>query len=162
MWYNSATLRFCNNTALLALRGKQKLRPTRIRDKIMGNIKLSFTRFEYAAIVKVALTMATADGHVDENEKLMVVGEALRFNIKNEDFKGIYELSKELSAADSILFISKMDETHKRYVAAYLGTMISIDGNIDDEEVKFWRLVSSLADLPTMSIAEAEEYMSNL
>ena len=128
----------------------------------MGNINLSFNRLEYAAIVKVALTMATADGHVDENEKIMIVGEALRFSIKKDDFKSIYELSKEMSAADSIILISKMDETHKKYVAAYLGTMISIDGDIDDEELKFWRLVSSLADLPTMSIAEAEKYMSNL
>ena len=55
----------------------------------MGNINLSFNRLEYAAIVKVALTMATADGHVDENEKIMIVGEALRFSIKKDDFKSI-------------------------------------------------------------------------
>ena len=128
----------------------------------MGNIHLSFNRFEYAAIVKLAGVMASADGKVHDNEKLMMLAEGLRFNLTGEKFKEVIELSKGLTPSDSLSFISKMDDVHKRYVAAYLGTMIAIDNDIDDKEIQFWTLVSTLAGLPTMNIAEAQQYMSNL
>lgn len=128
----------------------------------MGNIHLSFNRFEYAAIVKLAVVMASADGNVHDNEKLMMMAESMRFNMSGEKFKEVLELTKELTPSDAISFVSKMDNVHKRYVAAYLGTMMAIDGDIDDKEIQFWTLVSTLADLPTMNVAEAQQYMSDL
>lgn len=106
--------------------------------------------------------MASADGKVHENERLMLLGEGLRFNLSGEKFKEVIELSKDLTPSDSLSFISKMDDVHKRYVAAYLGTMIAIDGDINSKEIQFWTLVSTLAGLPTMNIAEAQQYMADL
>lgn len=128
----------------------------------MGNIHLSFNRFEYAAIVKLAVVMASADGKVHDNEKMMMTAESLRFGLGGEKLVEILNLAKELTPSDAISFVSKMDNIHKRYVAAYLGTMVAIDDDIDNKEIQYWTLVSTLADLPTMNIAEAQEYMSNL
>ena len=62
----------------------------------------------------------------------------------------------------AIAIISKMTEEEKRYVAAFLGAIIAIDGDINQEELKIWRIVSTFCELPTMSIADAISYMAKL
>ena len=54
-----------------------------------------------------------------------------------------------------------MDEEKKRYVAALLGTILIIDGDVDDDELKLWRFTSEICSLPTMSIGEAVLYLDN-
>jgi hypothetical protein len=55
-----------------------------------------------------------------------------------------------------------MNAEEKRYVTAFLGTLICVDGDIQDSEMKLWSLVSALCDLPTMNIMEAVNIMANL
>ena len=57
--------------------------------------------------------------------------------------------------------IATMSDAQKRYVCAYLGMLMAIDGDIDDKEKALWKLVSTICDLPTMSIADAIDYMTN-
>ena len=128
----------------------------------MGNIQLSFTRIEYAAITKLAADMASADGNADPMETAFMALEAKRFNLQGEDVKNLLSLATEMTPADAIGIVSKLDDKHKRYVAAYLGTMIVVDGDKDDKELALWRLISTLANLPTMNIAEAQQYMAEL
>lgn len=128
----------------------------------MGKIHLSFSRIEYAAITKLAGAMASADGKSDPMEIAFMTLEANRFNIQNDALKGILSLSNEMSPADAIGIVSKLDDVHKKYVTAYLGMMIAVDGDIDDGEIRLWQLVSTLANLPTMTIAESKKYMSEL
>lgn len=128
----------------------------------MGNIQLSFTRIEYAAITKLAADMASADGNADPMETAFMALEAKRFNLQGEDVKNLLSLATEMTPADAIGIVSKLDDKHKRYVTAYLGTMIVVDGDKDDKELALWRLISTLANLPTMNIAEAQQYMAEL
>ena len=122
---------------------------------------LSFTRQEMTAIMKVASIMATADGTLHEKEATMMTIEALRFNLSEEDVKKMLPLSNEMDAKEALLAIATMTDSQKRYVTAYLGTMMAVDGNIDDKEMALWRMISTICKLPTMNISDAIQYMSN-
>ena len=113
------------------------------------------------AIMKVASIMATADGTLHEKEATMMTIEALRFNLSEEDVKKMLPLSNEMDAKEALLAIATMTDSQKRYVTAYLGTMMAVDGNIDDKEMALWRMISTICKLPTMNISDAIQYMSN-
>lgn len=123
---------------------------------------LQFNAMELSAIIKLAKVMAAADGHTDVMEIAVMANEAKRFGIPKDDFKMILSTSDAMEPSDSIMMVKAMDTKRKKYVAAYLGCIMAIDGDIDDKELAFWQLVSTLADLPTMSINEAVNYMSEL
>ncbi len=106
--------------------------------------------------------MAAADGHLDVKELAVIANEAKRFGIPKDDFNLILSTGDAMDASDSIIIVKAMDTERKKYVAAYLGCIMAIDGDIDDKELAFWQLVSTLAGLPTMSINEAINYMSEL
>lgn len=123
---------------------------------------LQFNALELSAIVKLAKVMAAADGHLDVKELTVIANEAKRFGIPNDDFDMILTTSDAMEASDSIMIVKAMDTQRKKYVAAYLGSIMAIDGDIDDKEFTFWQLVSTLAGLPTMTIIEAVNYMAEL
>lgn len=38
---------------------------------------------------------------------------------------------------------------------------MAVDGEIADSEIELWRLISTFAELPTMSISEATDFWRN-
>ena len=122
---------------------------------------LSFTKQEMAAIIKMAGMMVAADGVVHQNEKEMMTKEVMRFNIPLNDVAILAEKAKTMESDVAIATIAVMTDAQKRYVTAYLGAMIAIDGDIDEKEFALWSLVSQICHLPNMTIAEAIEYMAN-
>lgn len=114
------------------------------------------------AIAKIANAMIAADGKVEDNEMASWTLEMERFGIAEADFRSLYEQSEELQFVDALTVISNFDEERKRYVGAFIGTLMAIDGNIDDAELKLWQLVSTFCNLPTMSLGEALTYMAGL
>ncbi|MBP5506284.1 MAG: tellurite resistance protein TerB [Prevotella sp.] len=123
---------------------------------------MDFNRDELMAIAKIANAMIAADGKVEENEMSSWTLEMERFGIAEAEFRTLYEQSEELDFVNALSVISNFDEERKRYVGAFLGTLMAIDGDIDDAELKLWQLVSTFCDLPTMSLGEALAYMAEL
>ncbi|MBP5387849.1 MAG: tellurite resistance protein TerB [Prevotella sp.] len=123
---------------------------------------MDFNRDELMAIAKIANAMIAADGKVEENEMSSWTLEMERFGIAEAEFRTLYEQSEELDFVNALSVISNFDEERKRYVGAFLGTLMAIDGDIDDAELKLWQLVSTFCDLPTMSLGEALTYMAEL
>ena len=123
---------------------------------------MDFSRDELMAIAKIANAMIAADGKVEDNEMASWTLEMERFGIVEADFRSLYEQSEELQFVDALTVISNFDEERKRYVGAFIGTLMAIDGNIDDAELKLWQLVSTFCNLPTMSLGEALTYMAGL
>lgn len=66
-----------------------------------------------------------------------------------------------MDSSKALASIATMNDAQKRYVCAYLETLMAIDGDIDEKEKSLWKLVSTLCKLPTMSIADAIKYMAN-
>ena len=123
---------------------------------------LSFSKNEMAAIINLALRMSAADGHADENEAKMIKTEMLRFGMSEREMQTLCMVANNMNPQDVTRLVKLMTPTQKKYVTAYLGTLIVIDGDKDDMEMALWRLVSTLCDLPEMTISEAVNYMANL
>ena len=123
---------------------------------------MTFTSLEFTAIAKMAKTMSLADGVIQDQEILITIREFARFGVSSEQVKVLLDNADEMEPVVAIAIISKMTEEEKRYVAAFLGAIIAIDGDINQEELKIWRIVSTFCELPTMSIADAISYMAKL
>ena len=126
----------------------------------MGN--LSFSYKEMAAIISLARIMSIADGKADKNESIMIANEALRFGISSDDLKSLLQQANDMNTIEIVSIIAVMTDAQKRYVTAFLGTLMAIDGDIDDNEMKLWSFVSMACKLPEMNIREAIEIMKNL
>lgn len=122
---------------------------------------LSFTTQEMIAILATGARMALADGRTDQKEVRMVQIELNRFGVPEEHMEKLIDAAGEMNGVDALQIISEMEDAQKRYVCAYLGTMMAIDGDIDDEELGIWRMVSTVCELPDMTVKEAIDYMAN-
>ena len=110
----------------------------------------------------MATVVANADGNISEEETALMALELLRFGVSKEKSQFIMREALKLSPAEACIIISKMTNEEKRYVTAYLGTMICADGEIKDSEMKAWALTSRICNLPTMNLSDAIEIMRNL
>lgn len=122
---------------------------------------MEFTKLQMSAIVKMAKSMVMADGVVNEKETELMSKELLRFGVPISEVPSIMKMGDNMQASDAVTIISAMDSQQKKYVTAYLGVMIAIDGDIDDSEMKLWTLISVLCNLPTMTIKEAASFLAN-
>lgn len=130
-----------------------------LNKKYNVNEHLEFTNREYTAILSFAKKMTLADGRLDDSEKIMLVMEAQRFGIGRNKLVNLLDVSDNMEADEAIALIATMTDAQKRYVSALLGTIMAIDGDIDDKELALWQMVSFVCKLPEMSINDAIEYM---
>lgn len=121
---------------------------------------MTFTGLEMTAVTKLAMVMVAADGKVEQTELACMAVEMARFGIKDAD--PILEGAKTMNPTIAMAIVEKFDSERKKYVAAYLGTMMAADGDINDKELAVWRLTSTLCGLPSMNIHDAIDYITSL
>lgn len=121
-----------------------------------------FTNQELGAILKVVGVVANADNKVTKEESALMLVELLRFGVVGEKADVIIGEAEKFDFIGACLVISKMTYSEKKYVAAYFGAMICVDGKIDKVELNAWKLISHMCDLPVMHLEEAVEIMRNL
>ena len=116
---------------------------------------LSFFENEKIAIAYVAVAMQGIDGDSNAQEYIFNALVMKKFEITN------YHLGSagKLSLLDAMATLKSMSEEKKRCVSAILGSLIIIDGRIDDKEMSLWRLLSSICSFPTMSLQDASSIM---
>lgn len=122
---------------------------------------MTFNGAELAAMVKLALAMAQADGYVSDEEKLAIALDLTKFGVKNDSTKAILAAAAVIEASDALKLVSQMGYEQKKYVTGYLAVIMAADGKVADSEMKMWRLVSALCNLPTMSVGEALTFWKN-
>lgn len=121
---------------------------------------MTFTSIEMSAIAKLALAMAGADGNVEKSELSYIALELARFGVK--DANPILKGADDMDPTIALSIVSKMTFEEKKYVAAYLGTLMAVNGEIDDKELSLWKLTSTLCGLPSMNIQEAINHIQNI
>ena len=119
---------------------------------------MTLTNFELAAVLKLGIDMLMADGRVDENEKKIIAVEMMKFGVTGEKLAHLGNLAQAMQPAEAIATVSTFDDEKKKHVAAFLAFIMISDGDIDDSEIALWRLISTLASLPTMTIKEGAEH----
>lgn len=124
---------------------------------------MTFNKEEKIAIAKVGKILVLADGSINENEMAAYDLELKRVGVKDsEELLEVLDGAEALDAAEACLILSKMDDERKKYVTAFLGTLIVIDGEKDPRELAAWGVVTKFCGLPNMSIADAVAYMKAL
>jgi len=103
-----------------------------------------------------------ADGVVDKRELSVIALELTRFGVTREEAEDIVRAADSFEVSDIVPTIKAMDAASKRYVGAYLATIMASDGEVVEAEVKMWNIVSLLCGIPDMSITEAIEVLHEL
>ena len=123
---------------------------------------MTFSGQELTAIIKMAKSMVLADGKIEPSEIAVMTREFMRFGILQDQVDLLLKASDSIEASQAVALIARMDEERKKYVASYLGVIMASDGDIDDNELALWTLISTLCGLPTMTVMEAINNMKNL
>lgn len=122
---------------------------------------MNYNGKELAALVKLGLAMAQADGHVSETEKLAIAAELTNFGVQGTSAQAIIAGAALIDAADALATLAVMNDSQKKYATGYLAAIMAADGEIADSEVKMWQLICTLAGFPTMNINEALSFWTN-
>ena len=125
-------------------------------------MNLQFNGRELSAVVRLAWEMILADGKVEEIETKTLALELLRFGVDENQCPVLIAAAQSMEASEAIAIVSLLKDNEKKYVAAFLGTIMAIDRNIDDAEMKLWKFISTICRLPTMNVAQALQIMSEL
>jgi uncharacterized membrane protein YebE (DUF533 family) len=105
----------------------------------------------------MAIAMAQADGTVEENEVKAVMVDLKGFGKSDEEAVEIIKEAGEMTPAEAVSLISNLGIEEKKYVCAFLAVVMAVDGDIADEELKMWRLISQLCGLPNTTVNDAVE-----
>ncbi len=121
-----------------------------------------FNGQELVAIIKMAKAMVMADGKIEPSEIAVMTREFMRFGVPQNQVDLLLKASDNIEASQAVALVAGMDEERKKYVASYLGVIMAADGDIDDNELALWSLISTLCGLPTMNVLDAINNMKNL
>ena len=124
-------------------------------------IVMQFNGLELSAIVKLAKAMAAADGKIAKEELTVIALNLAKFGVSQADSENFLTLSDAMEFGHAIALVAAMDNEQKKYVAGYLASIMVADGEIADSEMTLWRLVSTFASLPTMTVREAITFWTN-
>ena len=123
---------------------------------------MTFSGQELTAIIKMAKSMVLADGKIEPSEIAVMTREFMRFGVLQDQVDLLLKASDSIEASQAVALIARMDEERKKYVASYLGIIMASDGDIDDNELALWTLISTLCGLPTMTVMDAINNMKDL
>ena len=125
---------------------------------------MDFNIREIKAMTTIAVYAAAIDGEFDKSE-MMVVAEHIcaLVNSKEEAIVLVEEAKKNMSFEEAVEICKIMSMLEKRYLCALIGSVILADGIITNSELEFWRRLTSVVDLPIMSLEEAAQiYVANI
>ena len=123
---------------------------------------MTFSGQELTAIIKMAKSMVLADGKIEPSEIAVMTREFMRFGVLQDQVDLLLKASDNIDASQALALIARMDEECKKYAASNLGVIMASDGDIDDNELALWTLISTLCGLPTMTVMDAINNMKDL
>lgn len=122
---------------------------------------MKYTGIELSAIVKLANAMVMADGKVANEEIAAMSIELAKFGVDENAAKSIIGAADAMEYGHAVAVVAAMNLEQKKYVTGYLAFIMAADGEIAATEVSMWQLLSTLAQLPTMTVAEALLFWNN-
>lgn len=122
---------------------------------------MEYKGIELSAIVKLANAMVMADGKVANEEISAMSIELAKFGVDENAAKSIIGAADAMEYGHAVAVVAAMNLEQKKYVTGYLAFIMAADGEIAASEVSMWQLLSTLAQLPTMTVAEALLFWNN-
>lgn len=125
-------------------------------------MNLIFDKKQIAAIYRVADMMVKADGRIFPEELATIEDSMKKLGVTSPvEFQEIKQNSSLMDDASVYVILSRLEMEQKRFVTSMLGTIISSDGDIDDNELQLWRCVTDECQFPYMSNRQAIEIYNN-
>lgn len=118
---------------------------------------MEFSKIEKISILNLAVTMAYIDGKMTESEQNALFIPTKTFGDTEADFKALMVEAQKIKATNSVAVVAQMNDEKKMYAAAYLGTIVAADDHVDNAELKLWKLITNICELPTMTATAATE-----
>ena len=118
---------------------------------------MTFSGFQLTAILKLAKAMVFADGKVTAEESVILVSEFSRFGVPSDNFNVMLNESDKMKASEALAIVASLTNSQKKHVCGYLAAVMTADG-VDETELALWSFISTIAQLPTMTIQEAVEF----
>ena len=122
---------------------------------------MKYTGIELSAIVKLANAMVMADGKVANEEIAAMSIELAKFGVDENAAKSIIGAADAMEYGHAVAVVAAMNLEQKKYVTGYLSFIMAADGLISEFELSLWLLLSTLSQLPTMTVAEALLFWNN-
>lgn len=119
---------------------------------------MTLNGLQLAAMLKLAVAMTRADGKVSDEEVTLQTVEFASFGVSGQQAKDILSAMGTLEYGQAIAIVSAMSIDQKKYVTGFLAAIMAADGQIVESEMDMWRLISTLASLPQMTVGEALEF----
>ena len=116
---------------------------------------MTYSGLELAALVKMGIAMAAADGKFAEEERIAIVMELAAFGVSQSEVEGLLRASRSMDASQAFGILASMTTEQKKYATGYLAAIMASDGDIADPEVKMWQLICTLGSFPSMNAHEA-------
>jgi tellurite resistance protein len=89
---------------------------------------------QFIALIKLGKAMQAADGRLDDEELNVMSAVVISFGVSPSDYAEMLVLSDEIDATTALGIIAGMNASQKRYVCAFLATIMVADGDIDPKE----------------------------
>lgn len=118
-------------------------------------------RIELIAMLSAGMILSNADDHVTEEEKEILIKELASFNLTDEEAKIYIKIAIDLTVEHTVDILKAMSSEAKKYACGYLGAVMLSDGEVDENEMKSWRVFSGACDFPTMTLGEALKFWKN-
>lgn len=121
--------------------------------------EISFNGAELVALINVGVAIAAADGNTTDDEFGVLSQLLVGLNVSPEQAEVLIKESTQIKAPAAVAILSAMSTTQKKFATGFLAKVILADGDIDDNEIKIWKVISTICHFPTMSMNEAIEYV---
>ena len=116
---------------------------------------MQFSGLELSSLIKMADTIAGADGKFLDEEKAAIALGMAEFGLDAKGSEACLTVAQTLEPAQALGTLSGMTTDQKKYATGYLAFVMAADGDVDPAEIKLWQLISTLASFPTMKFPEA-------
>ena len=116
---------------------------------------------ELTAILSAGMILSSADGHVTDEEKEILIKELSAFNVTDQEAETYLDVAVDLTLDQTVEILKAMSPEAKTYACGYLGAVMLCDGDVDENEMDGWKAFSSACDFPTMTLGEALDFWRN-
>jgi hypothetical protein len=116
---------------------------------------MTLTFMELAAILKAGHIIISADGINKEEEFDVLAHEMNVFRVPQDRINDLIRLSLSMDVETMVSTLSALDEEMKRHVCGFLAAIMMSDGDVDENELQLWHLISVRCAFPSMSINDA-------
>ena len=122
---------------------------------------MNLNGLELTAILSAGMILSNADGHVDFEEKELLINELNAFNVTLEEANIYLDVAIEMTVEQTVEILKAMSPDAKKYACGYLGAVMLSDGDVDESEMESWRAFSGACEFTKMTLGEALEFWRN-